>query len=629
MSASLRFISNDADEDEGLNNAGIETFRDAPFAGIARECGQNSLDAAIDAPATLRFDLLEISADEFPSIDDFRETFNACRRRSQERQKRDEFLFFTNALTILREAPISVLRISDEGTLGLEGPCVQGTPFHALVKSAGVSEKGLETAGGSFGIGKHAAYAVSDLRTVFYSTMYVDPDGNEQFLAQGKSILVSHVGNDGLPKKASGYWGADGYQPVASVDDVPDWMRRDRRGTSIFAAGFPEAGDWALRVAESLLRNFFAAVHRGTIRFCIDNESIVIDNGSLPELFADERIRQAAEDNLSLEDFTYSKHLYECLVDEQTKTFNTKIPTLGSMQMHVAVRDYLPKRVFLIRNGMVITDNLQYFNDKLIRFPMFRDFIALVEPEDDKASKLIKRLEDPKHRDLSAERLIDRREQNQVKRAMRELINWIRASIRNETFEEPEDEVEVDELSEFFADVSADPPIADPKSKDTNPEKFVYKPLPTRRSGTARDATGDHGGGGGTRRAKKKAKTKDGRGKGAGAGGRGARGVGSRIQYRDFRNVPSTDNPMLVRDLYFTPSRSGAARLIIEAAGLNSNEMLSIATLNGQHLASPRECVVELQENERSRVEVQFDQEFDGPVELILVEESDSPGNNG
>lgn len=629
MSASLRFISNEADEDEGLNNAGIETFRDAPFAGIARECGQNSLDAAVDATATLRFDLLEIPADEFPAIDDFRETFEACRKRSQERKKRDEFLFFTNTLTILREAPIPVLRISDEGTLGLVGPCVQGTPFHALVKSAGVSEKGLETAGGSFGIGKHAAYAVSDLRTVFYSTIYLDPDNNEQFLAQGKSILVSHVGKDRLPKKASGYWGADGYQPVASVDDVPKWMRRDRRGTSIFAAGFPEANDWALRIAESLLRNFFTAVHRGTIRFCINNESIVIDSESLPKLFADERIRQAAEDNLSLEDFTYSKHLYECLVDGGTKTFDTKIAKLGSMQMHVAVRDYLPKRVFLIRNGMVITDNLQYFNDKLVRFPMFRDFIALVEPRDDKASKLIKRLEDPKHRDLSAERLIDRREQNQVKRAMRELINWIRTSIKNETFEEPEDEVEVDELSEFFADVSADPPISDPKSTDTNPEKFTYKPLPPRRTGTARDTAGEHGGGGGTRRAKKKAKSKDGTRTGTGAGGRGTRGVGSRIQYRGFRNVPSADNPMGVRNLYFTPSRSGMARLIVEAAGLNSNEMLNIASLNDKQLASPRESLIELEEGERSHVVIEFDQDFDGPIELILVEESDSPGNNG
>ena len=626
MSTTLRFISNDADEDEGLNNAGIETFRDAPFAGIARECGQNSLDAAVHAPATLRFDLLEIPADEFPAIGDYRVTLEACRRRAQERKKRDEFLFFTNALAILRKPTVPVLRIADEGTTGLAGPCIQGTPFHALVKSAGVSEKGLETAGGSFGIGKHAAYAVSGLRTVFYSTIYADSNDEEQFLAQGKSILVSHIGQDGLPKKASGYWGAENYQPLDSVNDVPEWMRRVRRGTSIFAAGFPEAEDWGLRVAESLLRNFFAAVHRGTIRFCIDNDSIVIDSDSLPELFADERIRQAADDNLSLEDFTYSRHLYECLVDEESKTFVTNIPRLGSMQMHVAVRDYLPKRVFLIRNGMVITDNLQYFNDKFVRFPMFRDFIALVEPNDDSASKLIKRLEDPKHRDLSAERLLDRREQDQVKRAMRELINWIRASIKEETFEEPEDEVEVDELSEFFADVTADPPIADPKSPETDPERFTYQPRPPRRSGTARDAVGEHGGGGGTRRAKRKAKSKDGTGTGVGVGGRGTRGVGTRIQFRALRNVPNEGDPLATRDIYFTPTRSGTARLVIEAAGLNSNELLNIAKINDRQLVSPRESLVELNEDERTHVKVQFDQEFGGPIELILIEDTDTPG---
>ena len=45
MEPVLQHLINLADEDEGLSNASIETFRDAPFAGIARECGQNSLDA--------------------------------------------------------------------------------------------------------------------------------------------------------------------------------------------------------------------------------------------------------------------------------------------------------------------------------------------------------------------------------------------------------------------------------------------------------------------------------------------------------------------------------------------------------------------------------------------------------
>lgn len=46
----LRFLTNEAGEKEGLGDAGIETFRDAPYASCAREAGQNSRDAATACP---------------------------------------------------------------------------------------------------------------------------------------------------------------------------------------------------------------------------------------------------------------------------------------------------------------------------------------------------------------------------------------------------------------------------------------------------------------------------------------------------------------------------------------------------------------------------------------------------
>ena len=44
--------------------------------------------------------------------------------------------------------------------------------WHRLVKMTGQSAKNSNTAGGSYGIGKHAPFAVSGLRTIFYSTRY-------------------------------------------------------------------------------------------------------------------------------------------------------------------------------------------------------------------------------------------------------------------------------------------------------------------------------------------------------------------------------------------------------------------------------------------------------------------------
>ena len=147
----LQFLANEADEDEGLNDAGIETFKDAPYASTARECGQNSIDAGMDSPIRVRFELLSILSNQFPQIEEFKEVIRNCQEKISHAGKSSdvEIDFFQNAKNILNADLIKVLAISDENTTGLAGPCEQGTPYHALVKSAGVTKKSSETSAGS------------------------------------------------------------------------------------------------------------------------------------------------------------------------------------------------------------------------------------------------------------------------------------------------------------------------------------------------------------------------------------------------------------------------------------------------------------------------------------------------
>ena len=72
-----------------------------------------------------------------------------------------------------------MLTVSDFNTTGLTGPREEVSPFHSLVKSSGVSNKEDDTSGGSFGIGKSAAYSASDLQTVFYATSYINAAGRK------------------------------------------------------------------------------------------------------------------------------------------------------------------------------------------------------------------------------------------------------------------------------------------------------------------------------------------------------------------------------------------------------------------------------------------------------------------
>lgn len=95
--------------------------------------------------------------------------------------------FFDKAIDVFNQDFIDVLRISDFNTTGLTGSDKDyNSAWQNLVKSSGVSNK-CGTSGGSFGIGKSAPFACSDLRTVFYST--IDNQGLKAF--QGIARLVS------------------------------------------------------------------------------------------------------------------------------------------------------------------------------------------------------------------------------------------------------------------------------------------------------------------------------------------------------------------------------------------------------------------------------------------------------
>jgi hypothetical protein len=168
----LEFLKNEAGETEGLADAGIETFRDAPYASCAREAGQNSRDACDRLPVRMTFNLLRLNHEEFPRHRELLDALGACANTAEQEKERE---FFQNANAVARQTRIPVLEISDTNTKGLEGPPDDpATPFHSLVKAAGVSTKDHETSGGSFGLGKNASFAVSDLQMVFYSTCYTD-----------------------------------------------------------------------------------------------------------------------------------------------------------------------------------------------------------------------------------------------------------------------------------------------------------------------------------------------------------------------------------------------------------------------------------------------------------------------
>jgi uncharacterized membrane protein YgcG len=620
----LEFLSNDAGELEGLGDAGIETYKDNPYASVARECGQNSNDAALRRPVTVSYDLINIPSSQIPALPKLKLAVQACLDAATKSRDEKTTDFFKQAKKVLEENDIKCLRVTDSNTTGLIGPCEPGTPFHSLVKAAGISTKESDTSSGSFGIGKNAAFAVSDLQTVFYSTVYLDTAGVKQFLAQGKTKLISHIDEKGQSRRATGYWGNPaGFLPVSDIAATPEWLRRSDVGTSVFALGFREVPHWEYRMAYSLVANFFIAMHRERMRFEVNNGAIVIEAANVASLLHDSSVEQAANDDDQLEDLQFARDLFRCLISSDTIEKRTVIPELGEISVRILVKEGLPKRVAIVRNGMMITDNLKHFGDKFSRFPLYRDFVALVEPLDDLGSALIKKLENPRHDEVSAERIPDPAKKAAAKRAMTRLAKEIREIIRSETAVTAEGDVALDEMAEFFADGDRGD-IPPPADAEDDLSTIRYQPAKTKQERKTRtEGPGKEGGAGGKG-------SGGGGGGGAGPGtGRGSGGAGQsgRVQAMHFESIRHTrapDQQMNGRTIHFTPAMDGIAKVTLEAVGIDNNEKLTVVHAEPGIIANG-EILLRLEGGKRTAVRIELSEDYDGPIEISGLRISDLP----
>lgn len=617
----LRFIPNVAGEGEGLSDAGIETYRDDPFPAVARETSQNSRDAhdAVrrpDQPVRMDIEKFNVPANTLPGYQKYREVVSLCLDVAEQNGNAKEAEFFRQALRVLDSPEIAILSIADYNTSGLRGPCEEGMPFHSLVKSSGISSKTQDTSGGSFGIGKSAVYSASDLQTVFYSTSYVDREGGRRFLAQGKTKFRSFTAADGEHFRSVGYWGEPhGYMPVESLAAVPKWLRRQETGTTVCSIAVRESDDWQKEITASLIVNFFKAITDGQMVFSVDGD--VLDERTLRRRFDDHEIESAARN----EDFQFAKHMYECLTnDDESEEYAIEVSDAGRFRLRLMIKDGLPKRVGFLRNGMYICDNLAHFGDKFARFPMYRDFAAIVEPVDDESNMWLRRMENPRHDEFSPERILDPKQRRAAKLAGQRLTKQIRETIKTAAKSKVENTTDLQELSEFFA---LDNEGREDDEGSRKVKSFTVstppKPRPRRSKTPVSDGDGSSGGAGLGSDGGASGGGSYGEGVGTGTGGGGTRKSRKAFPLIGARTtLPDPFNPRRRRVL-FTPSASGIALLKFEGSGLSNPQWLPVVE---------GECRIHCVEGARQEIEVTFLTAYDGPIEIVswAAEEDNDEG---
>jgi hypothetical protein len=424
-------------EEQGLNDAGVETFRKQD--SLARETCQNIGDAwnqESGEPAIATFELVQLPANEFPGRDELIQVFEAARDHVLEGLPDgtgNEAKFFDNALNMLRGEYIPMLRISDENTSGLIGSDDdRRKPFFRLLKGQGASSLQGD-GGGTFGIGQRAPFAHSALRTVFYSTR--TPEG-VAFIA--KSILASFPHPcDGQMCQSKGWWckendSGDKWSTIRDPGAIPERFSREKIGTDLWVAGF-ETEDWDQWIRHSVLRHFFAAIENDqlVVQLCQNGEKISEINSSN----LDTELEKAAEEaRVTLPKHEYVTGLGSTLYFHKAITkpyggepFIKAIPLLGNVKLYL-YRDTqnkdMPDRWATMRKPRII---VEHFGSGILN-----RFAAVLLCDTEKGNKYLSMLEGPEHNRWHQEetRQWTRREKEEAREVLSEIRRFVRDTLR-------------------------------------------------------------------------------------------------------------------------------------------------------------------------------------------------------
>ncbi len=606
-----------ADEWEGFNHAGIEHFRGNPLGSLAREVIQNSLDAPVRVPVIVEFQLHKRPTKELPGIAEFRNAFEACSKAAKNESKKARD-FFANASKILVGKHVDVLTISEKNTRGMAGPCKNGNPYFAYMKATGQSKKTGDADLGSYGIGKFAPFAVSNLRTILVSTAYNVNGGVEQ-LTQAKSILMSHkVGKN--THQQTGYWGIpQGCAPLGGVQHaLPQWVQRassvaelkKSKGTTIHVLGFHVIPKWENILIASVIENFFGAIWSEKLEVVIADTTI--SKSSIEILFSDESIRSALDGLKSEPDrFDYARAYLKTMTASSEEVFveNTESRDLGNCQVRILVSEDTPKRVAVLRNGMFITDQL----DRLKRFADYKEFVAVVECLSEKGNSLLREMEPPKHDDFEPDRLLQS-DQQRGRRALKDLGDWVRSMLSRHAKDPVADVTDIDELAAYLADETGNKTAKDGEEIDPwGPINIRAQPLRRKASAPVLIADGPDGGGGANDSDGGELGNGNGPGKGGGQGGGGKANI-TLVELANVRAVVIGDKKRVVS---FTPRTTGKLHLAVYEAGADNDRQLTVKKSDKGSVKNGLINNVTVTGGKRTTIEVELDERFAGAMKVV------------
>ena len=416
-----RFVSNQNSTIVGINDAGIETFSADIQRSLIREVIQNSLDAALPnhEPVKVEFKAFFIDQPDFPDIKNFKEAIRKCRISSQDGP--DAKKFFNYASAFLKRDKLRILRISDYNTTGLTGSdtCKKGSVWSRLVKESGSSNKD-NSSGGSFGIGKSAAFACSDLRTLFYSSL--DKDGLESNF--GVTKLISFRDQEvGGYTTGTGYYSEDEhFTAMHEMANFDTSYHRNSSGTDIYVMGAHLTKDFKQNYINAVLLEFLVSIVRGKLIVTIQGDTI--DKSTIKKYINDLNQYESAEIKDLIE-------YYNLLTSPNPNIHRIKLDASkygkkygfgdGECTLYLREGENLNRKILITRKA-----GMKIFEKKNISGSI--NFTGVLVIKGEHMNETFKKMEVPSHDDWQPGRC--RGEEDRYKKILNGLYKYLRETVK-------------------------------------------------------------------------------------------------------------------------------------------------------------------------------------------------------
>jgi len=395
------YFGNEGGKDIGPNDPIHQTYKGSPYYSIIREAIQNSLDAVYNdtIPVKVSFQYFELDRLQYPNFfkleEHIKQSLNYYKNNIDAKRLFGDMLYYLNGNEKgKKKLKISCLRISDYNTKGM--PYVLGdteSSFYAFLRATGVSIKMVGGAGGSFGFGKGAYFALSPIKTVIVSSR----DKNNKAYFEGATCLTTHKNADGDKLTAYGFYDNNNAEPTEFEENIPDIFKRHETGTDINVIGLWEEVDRNRLMIKSVLNNFWLAIHDKKLIVMINDVTISRENLEqiIDEFFPNEFESGNASEIESWNPKPYYKAVKYVGANDQFKIFSGELEVLGNVKFYVYLEKGLSNRTSFFRKPEMVV--FKRTNRKI------NGYAAVFICDNENGNEMLRNMENPAHNEWRKE----------------------------------------------------------------------------------------------------------------------------------------------------------------------------------------------------------------------------------